>query len=125
MFWRVALVCALLTVIYLSLRPMSGAELFVGVDKVFHGLTYATLYVMAWLAFPGPVLRWRIHLGLLAFGGLLEVLQGLSGHRSMDGADILANVTGTGLGSLFLSLGNEHLPAWVKPVRDATGRPLP
>lgn len=124
MVWRVTLVCALLTVIYLSLRPMSGAELFVSADKVFHALTYAILYVLVWLAFPGPALSWRIHLSLLAFGSLLEVLQGLTGYRSMDGADILANATGTGLGSLLLSLSKGYLPEGLISPSDGASRRL-
>ncbi|RLA47723.1 MAG: hypothetical protein DRR06_01590 [Gammaproteobacteria bacterium] len=103
-FWRVVLAVAVLVVSYASLSPASGDELFVGVDKIAHCITYACLYIVAWLAFPGPVLRWAIHLGLLAFGVSIELLQYSTGYRFMEGADVLANISGAGIGNLLLSL---------------------
>jgi glycopeptide antibiotics resistance protein len=103
MLWRVVLVSALLVVSYASLAPSSGGAMFAGADKLAHCLIYAVLYVLAWLAFPGAVLRWYIHIGLLGFGVALELLQAQTGYRFMEGADVLANSTGTGLGNLMLS----------------------
>lgn len=103
-FWRLALMLALGAVAYISLAPSSGGSMFVGMDKLAHCLIYAALYVLAWLAFPGSVLRWSIHLGLLSFGIALELLQSRTGYRFMEGADVVANTTGTGLGNLVMSL---------------------
>ena len=101
--WRALLVLALLLVVYVSLIPASGVEAFVGMDKVLHCLTYLCLYILVWLAFPGAVLRWSIHVTLLSFGILVELLQSQTGYRFMEAADVLANITGTGLGNLILS----------------------
>jgi VanZ family protein len=114
--WRALLVLALLLVIYVSLKPASGVDTFAGADKVAHCLTYVCLYVLAWLAFPGTVLRWSIHLALLSFGVLLELLQAQTGYRFMEGADVLANITGTGLGNLILSFAINKSPEQIRSV---------
>lgn len=101
--WRVVLVSALFAVGYASLAPPSGGAMFAGADKLAHCFTYAVLYVLAWLAFSGVVLRWSIHLALLGFGVALELLQAQTGYRYMEMADVLANTTGAGVGNLVLS----------------------
>ncbi|OUS11610.1 hypothetical protein A9Q89_08790 [Gammaproteobacteria bacterium 53_120_T64] len=77
---------------------------FWGADKIIHLSTYALLYICAWLAFPGALLNWTLHGSLLAYGLLIEGLQSLTGYRSAELADMLANATGLGLGCLLLSL---------------------
>jgi len=101
--WRVLFGLALTSVLLASLAPTGGSGLVAGVDKLAHAVTYAVLYWLAWLAFPGPVLRWSIHLGLLAFGALIEILQARTGYRMMEVADLLANVTGAVLANLVLA----------------------
>ena len=101
--WRLLLVASLALVTYASLARVSGDALFVGVDKLSHCLTYASLYVLAYLAFPRLLLNWSIHFALLSFGVLIEILQAQTNYRSMEAADVLANITGTGLGNLMLS----------------------
>lgn len=44
-------------------------------DKVQHMLAFAVLAGLAWLAYPG-LSRWRILVGLSAFGALIELVQG-------------------------------------------------
>ena len=103
LLWRALLVLALLLVIYVSLTPASGVGTFAGADKIGHCFIYVCLYILAWAAFPGAVLRWSIHVALLGFGILVELLQSQTGYRFMEAADVLANITGTGLGNLILS----------------------
>lgn len=66
-------------------------------DKVEHLLAYFTL--MAWF---GQIHGARLVpvLALVALGGTLEVLQGMSGYREMSAYDQLANTLGVGLGWL-------------------------
>ena len=104
------LVAALLLVSFGSLGKVTGPQMFDGGDKLIHLITYAVLYVLAWLAFPGPALRWRLHLTLLAFGVMIELAQGQITYRFMEGADILANVAGTGVGNLILPILLKRLP---------------
>jgi VanZ family protein len=116
--WRVLTVAALIIVAYGSLTPISGDELFFGVDKLIHAFTYACLFILVWLAFPGSVLRGEIHFSLLLFGIFLELAQARTGHRTMDGADVIANFTGTGGGNLLLSYMVDKLPGRISPSRE-------
>jgi VanZ family protein len=101
LLWRLSLTVALLAVAYASLAPVTHIAIFSGIDKVMHILAYTCLYLLAWRAFPGTLLRWQINVGLLLFGGLLEYLQSLTDYRLMEWADLLANLVGLGLGSLL------------------------
>ena len=104
-------------VIYGSLGPAPGVGMFTGADKLAHCFSYAGLYVLVCLAFPGGVsLRWPVHMALLSLGILLELLQGYTGYRLMEGADVLANITGTGLGNLGLLLYINRFPGRCRSV---------
>ncbi len=87
-----------LTISMLSLAPTSRLPDVEYNDKVGHLLAYFSL--MAWF---GQIYSRRLWtaLGLLALGGALEILQGLSGYRDMSGFDLLANSTGLICGWLF------------------------
>lgn len=101
---RALLAAALASATWVSLIPMPGPQLFETQDKVLHTGAYAVFYLLAWLSFPGRVLQWRLHAGLLAYGIAIELLQGLTPDRSMEAMDLLADATGLGLGCLALSL---------------------
>ena len=93
------------TVALLSLLPLPqmGPQLPNG-DKWQHLLAYATmaLYFAQWANSPAQRL-WQA-LSLLALGGLLELLQGLTSYRQMELWDLLANASGIGVGGA-LALG--------------------
>jgi VanZ family protein len=81
-------------VVWLSLKePGSGPELIN--DKLAHGLAYCALAL--WF---GQLYRARrsVALALITLGGLLELLQGLSGYRDMSLADLAADSLGVILG---------------------------
>ena len=87
------------TVIFLSLMPKPPEIMgFNAGDKVSHLIAYASL--MFW--FGQLYISTRHHIILAFLFGLLgiviEVLQGLSGFRFFDYADMLANCTGVLLG---------------------------
>jgi hypothetical protein len=104
-FWKWWLLTGWLLValvITLSLiSPPSDLPGFPGVDKLAHLAAYGVLAL--WFGFiylPGP--RYvRLSLGLILMGGTLEVIQGISGHRSMDYYDMLANASGVATGWLL------------------------
>jgi hypothetical protein len=104
-FWKWWLLIGWLLValvITLSLiSPPSDLPGFPGVDKLAHLAAYGVLAL--WFGFiylPGP--RYvRLSLGLILMGGTLEVIQGISGHRSMDYYDMLANASGVATGWLL------------------------
>ena len=66
-------------------------------DKVQHFIAYFGLALLATLAWERRGWRLRIFLGVIALGGLLEILQGLVG-RDAAWLDQLANTVGALLG---------------------------
>jgi VanZ family protein len=88
----------LLMVGIVSLMPVPD----VGVnDKFSHLLTYFILG--GWfglLAANRAILGWTI-IGLIAYGMLLELLQGMTAHRYAEWGDVLANASGTFAGVML------------------------
>ncbi len=83
---------------FLSLMPVSGVG---GNDKLGHILMYACL--SSWFSL--LVIRyrslWWVLIGLIAYGLLMEFLQGLTDYRSAEIADAIANSIGAGIGLAF------------------------
>ena len=97
--WILASVVLVVTVLYLSLAPLNiPAELPTHFDKVEHAAAYVFLAV--W--FTGLVARpryWRVVTALVVFGLTIEFLQAaMPFGRQGDPWDVLANVTGVGIG---------------------------
>ncbi len=69
-------------------------------DKHSHFLAYGLLTLLAlgaWVRQP----TWRVLLGVIAYGIVIELLQSLTPTRQLEGLDILANTLGAGLGALL------------------------
>jgi len=96
--WYLLGLLMLLVVGALSLMPAPE----VGVnDKLGHLITYFVLG--AWfglLAANRFVLSWTV-VGLLGYGILLELLQGMTSYRFAEWADVVANAGGLLIGSLL------------------------
>ncbi len=81
---------------------------FVGVDKWLHGITFVILAL--WFAGQyRPRSYWRIGIGLILFGFLIEGCQRLVTYRSADWFDILADTAGIVVG---LSVAAAGLGGW-------------
>jgi VanZ family protein len=95
--WRVALGAALIAVAWTSLLPPEDLPHDVAVsDKAVHALAYALLGALAVLS----GFRWLPAIaGVVAFGLLVEVAQGISGYRSFEWADLLADALGAAVGA--------------------------
>lgn len=97
--WFTFGILLLLIVAILSLTPvpMDGPENF---DKIVHVLLY--VFLSGWfsllVAKPGN-LWWSFTL-LAVYGFIMEVLQGMTGYRSFEVADAIANSIGAALGVL-------------------------
>ncbi len=102
-FWYVLAFIGLLTLAVVSLIPVPDLG---GSDKFGHFISYAMLSAFYSLLVEQRKTLWRILFGLIAYGLLLEILQGLTDYRSGDLADALANSLGviTGLGFYFSPL---------------------
>ena len=94
----------MLALLALSLAPSSIASALpsTGWDKGNHVLGFAVLGLLGQRAWPG---RTAVVLtALLAYGGLIELLQSLTPDRVAEAADLLADWVG-----LLLGAGLEHL----------------
>jgi VanZ family protein len=87
LFWL-----ALLAITALALWPKPPAAASLGWDKLNHVAAFAVLGLLARVAWPAQALqRWAL---LLAYGGLLELAQGLTPNRSAEWSDWLADALG-------------------------------
>lgn len=85
-------------------------------DKWLHGITFAVLA----LWFSGQYARssyWRIVVGLLAFGLLIELCQRALSYRTAEVGDMLANTAGMTVGMLVALAGaggwSLHFEKWL------------
>ena len=108
--WRFIFFPAVIAVLVLSLLPSSSLPSMGGLsDKVQHAFAYLMLGVLGLVAWPrraGTVL-----LALLAFGAVVEVLQGLSGSRSAEWGDLLADAIGLAVVGLVYTQRRRLVPA--------------
>lgn len=86
-------------VFFLSLMPQPPEPVsFDGVDKLWHTLAYALLMLWFCQVYVTQISRIRLLSALLVMGVGIEVLQGMSGYRHFEYADMLANASGVLVG---------------------------
>ncbi len=94
--WRLALAGALVVVTTMSLVPVTAQTPSTGWDKTDHLFAFGLLAILACRSWPqrhGAALA-----ALLAYGGLIEVLQSFTGYRFAEWHDLLADAAGLLLG---------------------------
>ena len=100
--WRWAFWTCTLGVMVLALMPTVPHMPTTGWDKTNHLLAFTVLAVLGRWAYPD---RMRLLLmGLLAYGGLIDVLQSFTPHRFGEWSDLLGNGLGLVLGSVLTAL---------------------
>lgn len=109
--WRVAFVLLLVSISYLALTPHPPQGLSTGWDKSNHALAFAALLVSCRLAWPRQH-AWLFILALLAYGGLIEILQTQVPGRDGDLMDLLADSVGLALGLGVHALLGKLSAAW-------------
>lgn len=107
LIWRLALAIALGVVTALSLLPLGPDAPTTGWDKTNHLLAFAVLAILAGLAWPARI--GAAMTALLAYGGLIELLQSFTGYRSAEWADWLADALGLLLGWYLLRLAQRAM----------------
>jgi hypothetical protein len=92
--WRASFWLALAGIAVLSLLPgeFLVVPLFDWWDKAQHAVAFATLAVLGRGAYPGNARLLAV--GLLGFGGAIEVLQQATGWRYGDVLDFVADAVG-------------------------------
>lgn len=94
------------TIIFLSLIPLPPEPMsFAHADKLEHAFAYAALMLWFCQIYHKPAQRIILAALLIGMGIVLEFLQGMSGYRFFDYADMLANGTG-----VLLSWALAHTP---------------
>lgn len=100
--WRVVLVVLVVAVSVLAVMPVPPKELSTGWDKLNHSSAFAVLTLVARLAFPaGRHAAWSVALALLAYGGLIEIVQLFVPGRESEWADLLGDTIGIGIGMVL------------------------
>ena len=110
--WRVASAVLLFLVLTFTLAPVVWfwsdrsyfVDWFFGIDKMLHGVTFTLLAI--WFAGQyRPRSYWRIGIGLIAFGLLIEACQRLVTYRSAEWFDVAADSAGIIIGLTIASAG--------------------
>lgn len=100
--WLVAGMLLVGLVVYLSLIPRPPEPLsFPQSDKLEHGFAYASLSLWFCQLYLRGRQRIAVVVALVTLGVVIEILQGLSGYRYFEYADMLANSVGVLLGVLL------------------------
>lgn len=99
--WRCLLALLLIVIGYLALSPVPPKELDTGWDKLNHLLAFGSLaFCGHWSLAGRRARRLGLPLVLLAYGGLIEILQLQVPGRSGEWADLLADGLGITAGLL-------------------------
>ena len=110
--WQMASTFLLLAVLAATLLPAvwfwpDKIELLTwiaSIDKWMHGVTFLVLSI--WFAGQyRPLSYWRIALGLLAFGLVIEICQRMVSYRTADWLDVAADAAGIIIGIAVASAG--------------------
>ena len=120
--WQIASLVLLLIVLAATLMPavwfwddrFKAISWFENRDKLLHGITFLALSI--W--FTGLYSKrayWRVGLGLLAFGLLIEVCQRMVGYRTAEWWDVGADAAGIILG---LVIGAAGIGGWCLRVEE-------
>jgi len=125
--WRSASLFLLVAVLAATLMPAvwfwddrrSFLSWITNIDKWLHALTFAFLAVwFAGLYRPGSY--WRIAVGLLLFGALIEFCQSFVTYRTAEWFDLFADAAGIAAGLMAAFAGLNvwcvRLEAWLAPA---------
>jgi len=100
--WQVALAVLVCIVAKLALTPSNYPSVSLGWDKLNHFSAFAALALAAWLGFRAVRRHQLISLlGVLAYGGAIELVQLVVPGRSSEWLDLLADAVGILIGALL------------------------
>lgn len=100
-------------VLVLSLVPLS-VDLSEGKDKVSHFVAYGSLMFWFGLLYPGWRRETIVAIGFVAMGVIVEFLQGMTGYRSFDVNDMVANAIGVAMGWVALRTPLRRVLCWIE-----------
>ena len=100
--WRIVTALLVVAVSWLALTPTPPPTIDFGWDKLNHALAFTALAFSACLGHPASMrmrLLWLC--ALLAFAGLIEVLQAFVPGRSSEWGDLLGDAAGIAIGAVL------------------------
>jgi VanZ family protein len=100
-FWRFIFFVTAIAVLFLAIVPNSTPLPTTGWDKSNHLIAFAALAYLGQKAFSQN--SFKLIIGLIAFGGLIEMLQTFTPTRSGEWQDLITDVIGIFIG-LFLAM---------------------
>jgi VanZ family protein len=104
--WRVccrwAFAVGLVVVMVLALAPPRFPMPTTGWDKANHAFAFAVLTMLGLASYPQR--KAAVLAGLLAYGGAIELLQGLTDYRTAEWLDWAADSVGLAMGSMLTRL---------------------
>jgi VanZ family protein len=104
-------------VVYLSLTPHPPVVMtFNESDKLEHCMAYAALSLWFCQIYVQTRQRVKVAVALIAMGITIEILQGLSGYRFFEYADMLANSVGVLAGFLLARTRLGRAFIWIENV---------
>ena len=117
--FRIALIVAIVTILYLAITPFPVPVVEDVNDKASHVLAFFGLALLLDFSFPASALDVRKILALLAFGLLIEVIQYHLPYRTFSLLDWAAD--GLGITAYWLALpALRHLPVLRRRWKVAT-----
>jgi len=107
--WRFAFWLAIVAVSLAALAPVSylPSPVFSVWDKAQHTLVFGMLTLLGCLAFPQRGVR--VIVGLLGYAAVIELAQEVSGLRTGDWKDWLADAIGVAVTAIFCTLRRRGL----------------
>ena len=111
--WLVIGWAMVVSVLVLSLIPLS-VDLSEGKDKVSHFIAYGSLMFWFGLLYRGLRRETIVAIGFVAMGITVEYLQGMTGYRSFDVNDMVANAIGVAMGWAVVQTPLRRLLHWVE-----------
>lgn len=100
-FWQLSSGCLALAIALGSLLPLNSAVDIAGSDKLHHFVAYSLLTYLLARSYIAKMGRLKVAIAAVAYGAVIEVLQALSGYRSAELGDLLANSLGCAGGLLI------------------------
>jgi VanZ family protein len=117
-FWALLLGVAVLSLMPVAYLP---AQVFNLWDKAQHALAFTALATAGLLAYPRQ--PWRVVIGLLAFGGAIELAQAATGWRYGEWSDWLADAVGLAAGSALAAQPRRLIAGPIVPAAQAAPPP--
>lgn len=114
-FWALSLGVAVLSLMPVAYLPPQVFNLW---DKAQHALAFTALTTVGLLAYPRQ--PWRVAIGLLAFGGAIELAQAATGWRYGEWSDWLADAVGLAAGSALAAHPRRLIAVPIQPAEQAS-----